>query len=329
MIKVSILDLVQVNDKSSITDAFYASARYAQKAEELGYHRFWVAEHHNSEAIASAATSVVIGFIASQTKTIRVGAGGVMLPNHSPLVIAEQFGTLEAMYPNRIDLGLGRAPGTDQMTIRALRRNPENSGRFPQDVMELKDYLAKPTEEKQVKAIPGMGSEVPLWILGSSTFGAQMAAYFGLPYAFASHFSPQSMMEALALYKAEFRPSEENPRPYSMIGVNVVCAKTDEEAKYLFTSRQQSFADLRRGTLKRFKAPIDDIESYWSPDEKIMASEMLRISLVGSPATIKIQLAKLLDSTKVDEIIVVGGIFDEVKKLESLEMFMDVVKSLD
>lgn len=327
MTKLSILDLVQVNENSTIAQAIKDTVTFAQKAEQLGFTRFWVAEHHNTEAIASAATSVVISHIAAHTKSIRIGAGGIMLPNHSPLVIAEQFGTLEHLYPGRIDLGLGRAPGTDQMTVRALRRNIESSSRFPQDVVELKEYLYD-QDPTGVRAIPGMNTKVPLWILGSSLFGAQLAAHLGLPYAFASHFSPQAMMEALSIYKAQFKPSAELEKPYAMIGVNVICAKTDEEARFLFTSKQQSFADLRRGRLRHFKAPIENIDRYWSPDEKLMAQEMLAVSVIGSPSTVRSGLESLIKKTGADELMIVSGVYDINKRLESLELISECAQGL-
>lgn len=329
MLKVSILDLVPVGEDYDIKEAFKISARYAQEAEKLGYERFWVAEHHNSESIASSATSVVISHLASQTKHIRVGAGGIMLPNHSPLIIAEQFGTLESLFPGRIDLGLGRAPGTDPRTVMALRRSSEAAGRFPQDVMELKQYFSPENRLNKIRAIPGEGCSIPLWILGSSTFGAYLAAHLGLPYAFASHFAPDALFEALEIYQADYQASPENPKPYCMIGINICCASTDEEAKHLFTSRQMSFTDLRRGTLKRFKRPIEDIETYWSPEEKILASQMLKLSFVGSKSTVKVQLKNFLSKVKVDEFMAVSAIYDENKKFESLRIFKEIIDEIN
>src|SRR4051812_28112765 len=244
---LSVLDLVPVQQGSTPGEALRNSLALAQHAEQLGFTRYWVAEHHNMPGIASAATSVVIGFLAQGTSAIRVGAGGIMLPNHSPLVIAEQFGTLASLYPGRIDLGLGRAPGTDQTTVRALRRDPRAAETFPDDVQELQALLAPVRPGQAVQAVPGAGLEVPLWVLGSSTYGAQLAAALGLPYAFASHFAPEALEQALALYRRLFKPSRQLERPHAMVGVNVVAAATDEEAKRLFTTHQQSFANLRRG----------------------------------------------------------------------------------
>src|SRR5690348_9269953 len=259
MVPLSVLDLVPVTAGSTPRQALHNSLDLAQHAERLGYRRYWVAEHHNMPGIASAATSVVIGYLAAGTSTIRVGAGGIMLPNHSPLVIAEQFGTLESIYPGRIDLGLGRAPGTDQPAVRALRRDPERTDDFPREVQELQALLSPVQPGQTVQAVPGGGLEVPLWILGSSTFGAQLAAHLGLPYAFASHFAPDALIDALAIYRAQFRPSKQLERPYAMAGVNVVAAETDTEARRLFTTVQQAFTNLHRGRPGRMQPPIDDI----------------------------------------------------------------------
>jgi len=280
----------------------------------------WIAEHHNMPAIASAATSVVIGLLASQTKRIRVGAGGIMLPNHSPLVIAEQFGTLETLYPGRIDLGLGRAPGTDQRTMRALRREAMGGHNFPQDVIELQNYFSKEAEANAIKAVPGAGLEIPLWILGSSTFGAQLAAELGLPYAFASHFAPSSLYEALEIYRRYFKPSKQLAKPYAMVGVNVIAAETDEEARVLFTSIQQSFTNMTRGTRTSFPPPIADIETYWTQAEKAMASQMLSCSVVGSRETVRAGLEALIEKTKADELMIVCNVFDIEARLKSLEI---------
>lgn len=324
MTKISILDLVHVNQNSSPRDALFNSLKLAQKAEEFGYERFWVAEHHNMPSIASAATSVVIGHLAQGTKKIRVGAGGIMLPNHSPLVIAEQFGTLETLYPGRIDLGLGRAPGTDQRTLRALRRDPTSAQSFPQDVQELQYLFESVSENQAIQAVPGGGLNLPLWILGSSTFGAQLAASLGLPYAFASHFAPESLMDAIQIYRENFRPSRQLQRPYVMMGVNVVAAETDEEASYLFTSLQQAFANLHRGYRGGFRPPIDDIDSYWSPQEKLLASHMLTYSVVGSKNTVRHGLKELLQKTKVDEFMIVGSIFDLEARIRSFEIISEI-----
>jgi luciferase family oxidoreductase group 1 len=276
--------------------------------------------------VASAATSVVIGFIAGGTRTIRVGAGGIMLPNHSPLVIAEQFGTLESLYPGRIDLGLGRAPGTDQRTLRALRRDPMSAESFPQDVLELQALLAPRKPGQVVEAVPGTGLEVPLWILGSSLYGAQLAAALGLPYAFASHFAPDELMGALAAYRASFRPSAQLASPYAMVGANVVVAETDAQARRLYTSVQQGFTNLLRGARGRLQPPIDDIESYWTPAEKAHASRMLACSFVGSPVTVRAGLTQFAAQTGADEIIVASGIFDQGARLRSYELLAEVMR---
>ncbi|POB13521.1 LLM class flavin-dependent oxidoreductase [Halobacteriovorax sp. DA5] len=324
--KLSILDLVFVNEGQHVKDAFDNSVRSAQAAEEYGYNRIWVAEHHNMPAIASAATSVVIGLLASQTKTIRIGAGGIMLPNHSPLVIAEQFGTLEALYPGRIDLGLGRAPGTDQMTVQALRTTAQSSNNFPQDIVELQRLLSMESANDPIVATPGLGSQVPLWILGSSTFGAQLAAHLGLPYAFASHFAPDAIQEALSLYHAGFEPSAQQDKPYVMLGVNIIIADTDEEAQFLSTSQKQSFANLRRGLKKKFQAPIEDMDTYWDMHEKMMAQHMLHFSFVGSKETVKRGLDQFIERYRPDELMVVTSIFDNEKKIKSLKLLSEIFK---
>jgi luciferase family oxidoreductase group 1 len=258
---------------------------------------------------------------------IRVGAGGIMLPNHAPLMIAEQFGTLEALYPGRIDLGLGRAPGTDQRTLRALRRSPLNADTFPQDVLELQAYFGAAEGEQPVQAVPGVGLKVPLWILGSSLFGASLAAELGLPYAFASHFAPAALLPALEIYRARFKPSPQLDRPYAMAGVNVVAAATDAEARHLFTSPQQQFANIFRGTRGRLPPPIDDIENYWTPEEKAQASSMLTRSYVGSPDSVRRGLRQFIDETGVDEIIVASAIYDHAARLRSYETVADVLEN--
>ncbi|MEA2163553.1 MAG: hypothetical protein QOK37_1680 [Thermoanaerobaculia bacterium] len=321
---VSILDLAFVTAGATPADALRNTLDLARHAERWGYRRFWLAEHHNMIGIASAATSVVIGFVAAGTRTIRVGAGGIMLPNHAPLTIAEQFGTLATLYPNRIDLGLGRAPGTDQRTFRALRRSPLASDTFPQDVLELQSLLGPLQEGQLIQAVPGTGLEVPLWILGSSLFGAQLAAELGLPFAFASHFLPDALMPALEIYRARFKPSKQLQRPYAMAGVNVIAADTDAEARRLFTSAQQSFANIFRGTRGRLPPPIDDIETYWSPEEKAQASAMLRCSFAGSPDAVRAGLSAFLDQTNVDEIIVASAIYDHAARLRSYEIVADI-----
>ena len=320
---LSVLDLASVSEGSTPADALRNSLDLARHAERLGYKRFWLAEHHNMVGIASAATAVAIGYVAGGTSTIRVGSGGIMLPNHSPLVIAEQFGTLASLYPGRIDLGLGRAPGTDQQTLRALRRNPMSADTFPQDVLELQALLGPLQPGQTVQAVPGTGTEVPLWILGSSLFGATLAAMLGLPYAFASHFAPDALMPALAAYREKFEPSRQLDRPHAMVGVNVIAAETDEEARRLFTSVQQAFANMVRGTRGRLPPPINDIESYWTPMEKAHASNMLSCSVVGSPKTVRHGLKSLAERTQADEFIVAAAIHDHQARLRSYEILAE------
>jgi luciferase family oxidoreductase group 1 len=326
-LKVSVLDLAFVPADCTPADALRRSLDLAQHAERWGYHRFWLAEHHNMPGIASAATAVVIGHIAAGTSTIRVGAGGIMLPNHAPLVIAEQFGTLESLHPGRIDLGLGRAPGTDQQTVRALRRDPLSAENFPHDVVELQSYFEPAQPGQKVRAVPGTGLRVPIWILGSSLFGAQLAAELGLPYAFASHFMPGPLLSALATYRTMFEPSATLQRPYSMAGVNVVVADTDAEARRLFSSIQQQFANLVRGTPGRLPPPIDDIDQYWSPLERAQAESMLAASFVGSPSTVKAQLEDFVERTRVDEIIVAAAVYDHAARLRSYELLAGLMGS--
>jgi luciferase family oxidoreductase group 1 len=327
LVPLSILDLAFVAQGSLPAHALHNSLDLAQHAERLGYRRFWLAEHHNMVGIASAATSVVIGYIAGGTKTIRVGSGGIMLPNHSPLVIAEQFGTLESLYPGRIDLGLGRAPGTDQRTLRALRRDPMTADNFPQDVRELQSFLGPFQPGQSVQAVPGTGLNVPIWILGSSLFGAQLAAEFGLPYAFASHFAPDALMQALHVYRTTFKPSAQLARPYAMVGVNVITAETDAEARRLFTSAQQAFTNAFRGTRRQLQPPIDDIETYWSPIEKIQASGMLACSFVGSAQTVQRGLEQFVEQTGADELMVASAIYDHSARLRSYEMLAGLMRS--
>jgi luciferase family oxidoreductase group 1 len=328
-VPLSILDLVPITEGSTARDALHKSLDLARHAERLGYRRFWVAEHHNMPGIASAATSVVIGFLAGGTSTIRVGAGGIMLPNHSPMVIAEQFGTLESLYEGRIDLGLGRAPGTDHLTVRALRRDPTGAGDFPHDVQELQALLAPVQPGQRVQAVPGGGTEVPLWILGSSTFGAQLAAMLGLPYAFASHFAPDHLLPALKAYRDGFQPSPQLDHPHAMAGLNVVAAETDEEARRLFTTMQQGFANLQRGRPGPYRPPIDDIDAYWSPAEKAGASHMLTHSIVGSPETVRAGIERFVDHTGADELMIVSAIYDHDARLRSYEIVADVAGQSD
>ena len=329
MPRLSVLDLAFVPAGSTPADALHNSLDLAQHAEEWGYHRFWLAEHHNMIGIASAATAVVIGYVAGGTHTIRVGAGGVMLPNHAPLLIAEQFGTLESLYPGRIDLGLGRAPGTDQRTVRALRRDPNAAESFAQDVLELQAYFEPVEDGQSIQAVPGGGLRVPLWILGSSLFGAQLAGMLGLPYAFASHFAPAALMQALEVYRSDFKPSRQLSEPYSAAGVNVVVAETDAEARHLFTSVQQQFTNLLRGKPGRMQPPIDDIHKYWMPAEEAHVSAMLTYAFVGSPETVSAGLRRFIERTGVDEVIVASAIFDHAARLRSYELLAEAFPQVD
>ena len=328
MIPLSVLDLAPIVEGGDAGQSFRNTLDLAQHAERWGYRRFWLAEHHNMAGIASAATSVVIAHVAAATQTIRVGAGGIMLPNHSPLVIAEQFGTLESLHPGRIDLALGRAPGTDQVTLRALRRTPASSETFPDDVLELQSYFAPAHEGQLVQAVPGTGLRVPLWILGSSLFGAQLAAALGLPYAFASHFAPDALMPALDAYRRGFKPSKQLDRPYAAAGINVIIADTDAAARRLFTSVQQQFANMLRGKRGRLQPPIDDIEDYWTLAEKAQASSMLACSFIGSPGTVEKGLKEFLKHTQVDELIVAAAVFDHSARLRSYELLAEIAPSL-
>jgi luciferase family oxidoreductase group 1 len=330
MIPISILDLVPVIIGETPREALPKSLDLARHAEGLGYTRYWVAEHHNMTGIASAATSVVIGYLACGTSTIRVGSGGIMLPNHSPLVIAEQFGTLESLYPGRIDLGLGRAPGTDGRTLRALRRDPGRADRFPADVLELQSYLAavEPDQPRPfVRAVPGRGTEVPIWILGSSTFGAELAAALGLPYAFASHFAPDVLFDALKIYRKQFKSSKQLQHPYAMVGLNIVAADTDEQARQLFTTVQQSFTNLLRGSPGKLQPPIADIEQYWTLPEKDHASRMLKYSIVGSPKTVRRELESFVALTQANELMVVCSLYDHAARVRSYELVAQIARS--
>jgi luciferase family oxidoreductase group 1 len=324
---LSVLDLAPIVEGDTAADALRKSLDLARHAERLGYKRYWVAEHHNMRGIASAATSVLIGYLAGGTSAIRVGAGGIMLPNHSPLVIAEQFGTLEALYPGRIDLGLGRAPGTDQRTLRALRVDPADAENFPQDVLELQAYLAPVEAGQAIQAVPGGGSQVPLWILGSSLYGAQLAAMLGLPYAFASHFAPDQLMPALEVYRSRFKPSMQLDKPYAMAGINVIAADTDGQARRLFTSVQQQFTNMQRGRRGKLQPPIDDIETYWSPAEKLQASRMLACAIVGAPAAIRTGLDQFIAATGVDELMIVAAIYDHAARMRSYEILAQAGRS--
>jgi luciferase family oxidoreductase group 1 len=324
MAALAVLDLAPVSEGKTPADAFKNARDLAQHVERWGYNRYWVAEHHNMVGIASAATSVVIGFIAGSTAKIRVGAGGIMLPNHSPMIIAEQFGTLESLYPGRIDLGLGRAPGTDQQTWRALRREASASERFPQDVIELQALLGPVLPGQSIQAVPGADLNVPLWILGSSLFGSHLAAMLGLPYAFASHFAPDALYQALEVYRTRFEPSVQLDKPYAMAGVNVIVAETDAEAIRLFSSIQQRFTDMFRKDRGYLKPPIDDIETYWTPTEKLQASRMLGCSFVGSSKTVESGLKEFVAKTGVDELMVSSAIYDHAARLRSYELLAEL-----
>ncbi|MCY8234594.1 LLM class flavin-dependent oxidoreductase [Priestia endophytica] len=323
-IKFSVLDLAPVNEGSTPADAFRNSLDLAQHAEEWGFNRYWVAEHHNMPGIASSATSVVIGYLAGGTKTIRLGSGGIMLPNHASLVIAEQFGTLESMYPGRIDLGLGRAPGSDQNTARALRRTLGTTGdEFPQQLEELRAYFSE--NSRFVKAIPGQGLNIPIWLLGSSGFSARLSGRLGLPFAFASHFAPNYTIPALKTYRDHFTPSEHLQTPYAMVGVNVVAADTEEEAKRLATSQQQQFLSLIRGTPTQLKPPVDDMEQVWTPYEKSIIAEKLDSTIVGTKETVKARLEQFLADTDADEMIINSQIFDHKARLRSYEIIAELM----
>ena len=329
MTPFSVLDLSPIPEGKSAGDALRNTLDLARHAERLGYRRYWLAEHHNMPGIASAATAVVIGQVAAATSTMRVGSGGIMLPNHAPLVIAEQFGTLEALFPGRIDLGLGRAPGTDMMTARALRRDlAANADRFPEDVAELRAYLGPAAPGQRIRAIPGDGLAVPIWLLGSSLYSAQLAAMLGMPFAFASHFAPAAMMQALELYRSRFEPSEQLNRPYAMVGANVIAADTDVEAARLFTSLQQSFVNLRRGQPGQLPPPTDDIDRFASPAEQAQLRQALACSFVGAPPTVEAGLKTFLAETKADEVIVSGHIFDHAARLRSFAIAAQVRDSL-
>ena len=317
MIPLSVLDLAPIIEGGTAAQSFRNSLDLAQHAERLGYRRFWLAEHHNIPSVASAATSVLIAHVAGGTRSIRVGAGGIMLPNHSPLVIAEQFGTLASLYPGRIDLGLGRAPGSDQLTAQALRRSPEAGDAFPQDVLELMGYFQPAVEGQVVRAIPGAGLDVPIWILGSSLFGAQLAAALGLPFAFASHFAPAMLEQALDIYRARFQPSDHLTQPYVMLGVNVFAADTDAEAARLFTSLQQAFINLRRGRPGPLRPPVEGFDATLAPFERIMIADMLAYSVIGTEDRVRDGLADIVARRGADELMVASQIYDHAARLTS------------
>ncbi len=327
MIPLSILDLSPITQGSSASDALRNTLDLARHAERWGYRRFWLAEHHNMPGIASAATAVVIGHVAVGTSTIRVGAGGVMLPNHSPLVIAEQFGTLESLHPGRIDLGIGRAPGTDQFAAYALRRNLAGDDDFPRDVVELRNYFRDPEPGQRVRAVPGAGLRVPIWILGSSLYGAQLAAALGLPYAFASHFAPAAMMQAIQVYRDRFEPSDQLDQPYVMLGFNVCAASTDEEARLLRTSALQSFVQLRRGAPGPLPPPVQGFEATLSPVERRMLDEVASCSAVGSPETVQREIESFIGRTGADELMIVSHIYDHAARLRSFEITAGVART--
>ena len=326
MIPLSILDLAPVPEGSDVSQSLANTLDLARHAERLGYKRFWLAEHHNMPGIASAATSVVIGAVAAATKSIRVGAGGVMLPNHAPLVIAEQFGTLNALHPGRIDLGLGRAPGSDQATARALRRTLQGDvDAFPQDVMELMQWFAPATPDQRIIANPGEGQDVPIWILGSSTYGAQLAAHLGLPYAFASHFAPGEMMRALDVYRQTFRPSAHLAEPYAMLGYNVFAAETDEAARLLFTSVQQAFVNLRTGRPGKLPAPVKGYYERLDGAARGMIDAALACSAVGSPETVRTEIEAFVARTGADELMVTSQIWDPAARVRSIALLANAV----
>lgn len=327
MIPYSILDLSPIPAGASVAEALANSVSLARHAEALGYHRYWLAEHHNSTGIASAATAVVIGHVAGQTHSLRVGSGGIMLPNHSPLQVAEAFGTLATLYPGRIDLGVGRAPGTDQRTAQALRRGMSGADRFPEDVVELMGYLGEADPEAPVRAVPGQGTHVPVWMLGSSLFGAQLAAYLGLPYAFASHFAPDMLGEALEAYRARFRPGV-TAAPRFMLAVNLFAAETDAEAHLLRSSMVQSFINLRRGAAGPLPPPCADLTTVANRAEIAMAERALRVVAVGSPATVEAQLRGWIDTYRPDEVILTGHIFDHSARLRSFEIGAEVMRRI-
>lgn len=321
MVPLSVLDLAPIPQGTTAAEALRRSVDLAQHAERWGYRRFWLAEHHGMLGIASAATSVVIGHIAGATKSIRVGAGGIMLPNHSPLVIAEQFGTLESLYPGRIDLGLGRAPGTDPATARALRRGAQTGAdTFPQDVIELLSYFDGGPGLLPVRAVPGAGLRIPVWLLGSSLFSARLAAALGLPFAFAAHFAPDLLLEALELYRANFKPSDTHSRPYAAAAIAVYAADTDAEAARLFTSLQQSFVQLHRGTPGPLPPPVDSMEGRWSPQEEIGIRRAFREAVVGPPATVREGIQAFVARTAVDELIITASMHDHAARLRSFEL---------
>lgn len=328
-IPLSLLDLAPIIQRSTAKEAFAHSLDIAQLAEKLGYHRYWLAEHHNMTGIASAATSVLIGYLAANTHNLRLGSGGVMLPNHSPLVIAEQFGTLNTLYPERIDLGIGRAPGSDQRTMQALRRHMNTDiDNFPQDVAQIINWFDAINPDPAVRPVPGFGEKIPVWLLGSSLYSARLAAQMGLPFAFASHFAPDLLLQALEVYRANFQPSQRLSKPYAMVCINIIAADTQREAEFLFTSMQQAFVMLRRGQPSQLPAPVESMENIWSPAEKFGVQQALGMSLVGDKTKVRHGLDTILRQTQADEIMVNGQIFDHQARLYSFELAMQVMNEI-
>lgn len=326
-IKFSVLELAPVRDDKSVEFSLTHALELAQHIEKLGYDRLWLAEHHNMDGIASSATAVLLGYILANTQSIRVGSGGIMLPNHAPLVVAEQFGTLATLYPNRVELGLGRAPGTDQVTMRALRRgHQETEEQFPRDVLEILSYFGEAQPHQRITATPGQGTQVPVWLLGSSLFSAQLAAKLGLPYSFASHFAPRMLGQAIQLYRENFEPSEYLDRPYVSMGIPTVIAETDEEAEYLATSAYQRVLGLMRGQSLKLKAPVKDMNQIWSPAEKMSVESFYGMAQIGSPQTVKLGLEQLLVPYDVDEFIFTCDIYDTEKRKRNFDFLMDIKK---
>ncbi|MEQ4707069.1 luciferase-like monooxygenase [Providencia huaxiensis] len=328
-IPLSLLDLAPIIEGSTAKEAFAHSLDIAQLAEKLGYHRYWLAEHHNMTGIASAATSVLIGYLAANTQSLRLGSGGVMLPNHSPLVIAEQFGTLNTLYPERIDLGIGRAPGSDQRTMQALRRHMNTDiDNFPQDVAQIVNWFDATNPEPAVRPVPGFGEKIPVWLLGSSLYSARLAAQMGLPFAFASHFAPDLLLQALDVYRVNFQPSQRLSKPYAMVCINIIAADTQREAEFLFTSMQQAFVMLRRGQPSQLPAPVESMENIWSPAEEFGVQQALGMSLVGDKTKVRHGLETILRQTQADEIMVNGQIFGHQARLHSFELAMQAMNEI-
>ena len=328
MQKFSLLDLVPVPEGKTAADALANSVSLAQAAEKAGYTRFWLAEHHNMPGIASAATAVLIGHVATATSTMRIGAGGIMLPNHAPLVVAEQFGTLATLFPGRIDLGLGRAPGTDMQTVRALRRHMSAADTFPQDVQELIAYFGDDAESMPVRAVPGAGTHVPIWILGSSLYGAQVAAYYGLPYAFASHFAPAMLEQALSVYRSTFRPSAFLQKPYAMVAAGVCAAETDEEAQFLRSSQILAFARLRTGRPGKLPLPVDDVSAEVPDAVMAQVRQAMSCSATGSPESVRQQLSAIIEKHQPDELMITGMIHDHSARLKSFDIAAEILRDL-